>query len=113
MKQKQVAELTVGFCECLQSVSPGAVLTEIAEASGIPKEIMEHYKNVPYLNPKDIVDAVIYVLGTPPHVQVGTLCLNCAVQRTLYAHPRLYSLHGYDTCCISYFHCKNQSFNDA
>jgi NADP-dependent 3-hydroxy acid dehydrogenase YdfG len=26
----------------------------------------------PYLDPKDIADAVVYVLGTPPHVQVIT-----------------------------------------
>jgi hypothetical protein len=28
----------------------------------------------PYLDPQDIADAVLYVLGTPPHVQVITNC---------------------------------------
>jgi NADP-dependent 3-hydroxy acid dehydrogenase YdfG len=27
-------------------------------------------QNNPYLNPEDIADGVLYVLGTPPHVQV-------------------------------------------
>jgi NADP-dependent 3-hydroxy acid dehydrogenase YdfG len=63
--------LTVGFCEFLQSVSPGAVKTEIAEASDFPKEVLEGIKDIPFLQSKDIADAVIYVLGTPPHVQVG------------------------------------------
>lgn len=50
-----------------QSISPGAVATEF-----FFEEQIEAFKkvNVPLLNAKDISDAVLYVLGTPPHVQV-------------------------------------------
>jgi hypothetical protein len=37
-----------------------------------PQEFLEKYS---YLNPEDIADGVVYVLGTPPHVQV---CQNSA-----------------------------------
>ncbi|XP_033610992.1 farnesol dehydrogenase-like [Cryptotermes secundus] len=53
------------------SISPGAVKTEIAEASGVPKEILEQYKDNPIMEAKDIADSVMYVLGTPPHVQMS------------------------------------------
>jgi NADP-dependent 3-hydroxy acid dehydrogenase YdfG len=59
-----------------QSVSPGAVETEIAEASEIPEDMLKVLKDIPYLKSKDIADAVIYVLGTPPHVQVGKQYVN-------------------------------------
>jgi short-subunit dehydrogenase len=58
---------------CTQSVSPGAVATEFAEASDYQRDLLEHMKEIPFLQSKDIADAVIYVLGTPPHVQVGKL----------------------------------------
>ena len=32
-----------------------------------PQQFLENY---PYLNPEDIADGVVYVLGAPPHVQV-------------------------------------------
>jgi NADP+-dependent farnesol dehydrogenase len=63
-----------------QSVSPGGVLTEIGAASEYPKELIEYLGDVPLLQSKDIADAVIYVLGTPPHVQVGASPLNGAVE---------------------------------
>jgi NADP+-dependent farnesol dehydrogenase len=47
----------------LQSLSPGLVKTEMP-----PKELLE---KSPGLNAEDIADGVLYVLGTPPHVQVG------------------------------------------
>lgn len=31
---------------------------------------IEKMKELPYLLPEDVANAVIYVLGTPPHVQV-------------------------------------------
>ena len=46
----------------MQSVSPGLVKTEMP-----PQEFLENYS---YLNPEDIADGVVYVLGTPPNVQV-------------------------------------------
>ncbi|GFG29135.1 hypothetical protein Cfor_12660, partial [Coptotermes formosanus] len=45
------------------SLSPGLVKTEMP-----PKEFLENH---PALNAEDIADGVLYVLGTPPHVQVG------------------------------------------
>lgn len=44
-----------------QSISPGAVKTEIADFSNV---------EIPLLNPEDIAQAVLYALSTPPHVQV-------------------------------------------
>jgi NADP-dependent 3-hydroxy acid dehydrogenase YdfG len=46
----------------LQSLSPGLVKTEMPS-----KEFLDAH---PALNPEDIADGVLYVLGTPPHVQV-------------------------------------------
>jgi len=53
----------------LQSISPGLVKTEMP-----PQKYLE---NNPYLNSEDIADGVVYVLGTPPHVQV---CQNSACE---------------------------------
>ncbi|XP_023723999.1 farnesol dehydrogenase-like [Cryptotermes secundus] len=57
------------------SVSPGAVRTEFPEASDFTGDILEFLKEIPFLQPKDIADAVIYILGTPPHVQVHELTI--------------------------------------
>ncbi|XP_023723991.1 farnesol dehydrogenase-like [Cryptotermes secundus] len=57
------------------SVSPGGVETEIMEASEIPKDVLEGFKDMPCLKSKDIADSVIYVLGTPPHVQIHELTI--------------------------------------
>jgi NADP+-dependent farnesol dehydrogenase len=46
----------------LQSVSPGLVNTDMAQK--------EYLAIIPSLNPQDVAEAVLYVLGTPPHVQV-------------------------------------------
>jgi NADP+-dependent farnesol dehydrogenase len=46
----------------LQSLSPGLVKTEMP-----PTDFLN---SCPFLNPEDIADGVLYVLGTPPHVQV-------------------------------------------
>ncbi|XP_069683485.1 farnesol dehydrogenase-like [Periplaneta americana] len=57
------------------SISPGTVKTEIAEASGFPLELTEAFKDTPYLEPKDIAHAVLYVLSTPPNVQIHELTI--------------------------------------
>nr|CAD7264261.1 unnamed protein product [Timema shepardi] len=74
-------KLTEGLCrELVQlnshirvtSVSPGAVDTDFAEGLDIAnwKALREEFvKNNPVLESKDITDAVIYTLSTPPHVQ--------------------------------------------
>ena len=60
----------------VSSVSPGFVKTEIGEAAGWPKVQYEQaIKTSPHLESQDISDAVLYVLGTPPHVQVHELII--------------------------------------
>jgi NADP-dependent 3-hydroxy acid dehydrogenase YdfG len=47
------------------------VKTEIGEAAGIPKEMVElGYKVQPFMESIDVANAVLYALATPPHVQV-------------------------------------------
>ncbi|KAJ9599585.1 hypothetical protein L9F63_009902 [Diploptera punctata] len=55
----------------ITSISPGIVRTEIDSACGVT----DPYENNPSLDPQDVADAVIYVLGTPSHVQVHELIL--------------------------------------
>lgn len=55
----------------IKSISPGAVKTEIAIAAGMdPKIIEQAYKTIPFLDSKDVSQAVVYALSTKPHVQV-------------------------------------------
>lgn len=51
-----------------QSICPGAVDTEILQSAEIAG--LFDLKTLPMLKSEDIADAVVYVLGTPPHVQV-------------------------------------------
>ncbi len=44
--------------------------TEIALASGATPEMLEAFKDAPMLDSADVSQAVVYVLGTKPHVQV-------------------------------------------
>lgn len=39
-----------------------------------PEEFAK-FGSMPYLNPSDIADAVVYAIGTPPHVQVHELTI--------------------------------------
>ncbi|XP_024942730.1 farnesol dehydrogenase-like isoform X2 [Cephus cinctus] len=54
------------------SLSPGLVRTEIVEAIGLGYEIFDSRAHV---MPEDIANGVIYVLGTPPTVQVNELMI--------------------------------------
>ncbi|KAF2880511.1 hypothetical protein ILUMI_25664 [Ignelater luminosus] len=61
----------------ITSISPGQVKTNIldnsARASGLPElpqQMAELLSKAPALQVEDIVDAIEYVLATPPHVQV-------------------------------------------
>lgn len=67
-----------------QSISPGYVETEIVAASlaaagitpdQLPSDTKDFLTNAPALKSKDIADAVLYVLSTPPHVQVHELTI--------------------------------------
>ncbi|PNF26476.1 Farnesol dehydrogenase [Cryptotermes secundus] len=49
------------------SVSPGLVRTEMP-----PQKFLD---TLPSLNPEDIADGVLYVLGVPPHVQIHELTI--------------------------------------
>lgn len=53
-----------------QSISPGAVKTEIFTPS-ILESIESGKIEFPFLESVDIADAILYVLGTPPRVQVS------------------------------------------
>jgi len=61
------------------SICPGMVHTEILTVCGheIPggQSLDEFYAGVPHLKSQDISDAVTYVLGTPPHVQIHDLII--------------------------------------
>ncbi|XP_069683517.1 farnesol dehydrogenase-like [Periplaneta americana] len=58
----------------VSSVSPGNVKTEIVSASKMRSITPESlYCNDPYLEARDVAEAVLYVLGTPPHVQIHEL----------------------------------------
>ncbi|XP_065090017.1 farnesol dehydrogenase-like [Ochlerotatus camptorhynchus] len=50
------------------SISPGVVKTEIVDG-------LDDHKDFPKLECEDIAHAVLYVLGTPPHVQVHELTI--------------------------------------
>lgn len=40
-----------------------------------PADVAEMMKNSPALLAKDLADAVLYVLGTPPHVQIHEMII--------------------------------------
>uniref|UniRef100_A0A1B6EEU8 Dehydrogenase n=1 Tax=Clastoptera arizonana TaxID=38151 RepID=A0A1B6EEU8_9HEMI len=61
------------------SISPGLVDTEIFEVGSWGKEI---YSNNPYLQAKDIADAVNYLLSTSPSVQVNELIVRPVAEGT-------------------------------
>ncbi|XP_017781015.1 PREDICTED: farnesol dehydrogenase-like [Nicrophorus vespilloides] len=52
----------------VSSVSPGFTETELDGAQNMPKD-------APRLMPTDIVNAIVFVLSTPPHVQVHELII--------------------------------------
>lgn len=53
------------------------LLTAAMTGAGKPQDtkLLEMVKTLPALNPKDVADAVLYVLSTPPHVQVHELTI--------------------------------------
>lgn len=53
----------------VSQISPGFTKTNILDACGIPNgEAL--WASIKYLNPEDIADAALFILGTPPHVQI-------------------------------------------
>ncbi|PSN57034.1 Farnesol dehydrogenase [Blattella germanica] len=65
------------------SISPGWVKTEILNASFPSNLIEEHWEKVPTMDVQDVVDAVIYVLGTRPNVQVEEILLTAIYNEPL------------------------------
>ncbi|XP_069683470.1 dehydrogenase/reductase SDR family member 11-like isoform X2 [Periplaneta americana] len=57
------------------SVSPGLVNTEFTTVSSKDHNPETMQQTHPHLQPEDLAAAVMYVLGTPPHVQVHELTL--------------------------------------
>uniref|UniRef100_A0A1Y1MUK6 Dehydrogenase/reductase SDR family member 11 n=1 Tax=Photinus pyralis TaxID=7054 RepID=A0A1Y1MUK6_PHOPY len=65
----------------ITSISPGFVDTEILDrvsehSDGLfPMEYVHHFKLNPSLKAEDVADCALYVLSTPPHVQVHDIIL--------------------------------------
>ncbi|KAF5293561.1 hypothetical protein FQA39_LY03046 [Lamprigera yunnana] len=57
----------------ISCISPGATNTEFREDL---KKDVELYKGLPMLKAGDVADAVVYILSTPPHVQVHDIIIN-------------------------------------
>lgn len=58
----------------LKSVSPGPIDTEFFVANNLHAQsdrFEDFLADLPMLKAEDVVDACIYVLSTPPHVQVS------------------------------------------
>uniref|UniRef100_A0A1Y1LM95 Dehydrogenase n=1 Tax=Photinus pyralis TaxID=7054 RepID=A0A1Y1LM95_PHOPY len=68
---------SVGSKIKITSISPTGVDTKINENGGLvyPPEMMAVKDTLRLLDSKDVADAVCYVLGTPPHVQVHELII--------------------------------------
>lgn len=58
----------------ISCISPGMVKTDIARAGGY-SDVENMYENASYLHPDNISQAVLYVLGTAPTVQVHDLII--------------------------------------
>lgn len=58
----------------ISQISPGLVETEILDAYD-PKVKEYYYKHHTYLSGKDVADALLYIIGTPPHVQIHDLII--------------------------------------
>lgn len=63
------------FHSHLKSISPGMVASELLLTNNIEmtKEFTDVINASPMLNPADVADAIIYIVSTPPNVQVMTL----------------------------------------
>ncbi|EFA04837.1 farnesol dehydrogenase [Tribolium castaneum] len=57
------------------SVSPGPVDTEFGVALHDSEDWKKLYNSMPKLQSEDVADAVVYVLSTPPHVQVQEMMI--------------------------------------
>lgn len=63
------------------SLSPGEVRTEMMEASGFQGSVEDYFASVELLYPEDIAEGVIYILSTPPRVNVTELTIRPTGER--------------------------------
>ena len=72
------------------SVDPGLVETEfsVVRFRGDSDRAEAVYRGVDALHPEDIADAVVYVLNTPPHVNVQEMLVMPTVQRSPFVMDR-------------------------
>ncbi|XP_046747786.1 farnesol dehydrogenase-like [Diprion similis] len=66
--------VAVGSRIKITSLSPGVVKTDIVRAAGVPNP-EDVFSKFPCLEPENIAAGVIYVLGTPEHVQITELTI--------------------------------------
>ncbi|GLV36687.1 uncharacterized protein CBL_02478 [Carabus blaptoides fortunei] len=57
------------------SISPGLTYTDMFHIGNSERFHKDNMAKMPYLLPEDVADAVMYVLGTPPHVQIHELTI--------------------------------------
>lgn len=57
------------------TISPGMVSTEFHQKAGREAGAASFYGEYKVLEPQDIADAMLYVLSTPPHVQVNDVTI--------------------------------------
>ncbi|CAB3246456.1 unnamed protein product [Arctia plantaginis] len=68
-------ELATHKCKIkVTSLSPGLVITELEGLTDLKGDF-------PALEPEDIADAVLYVLSTPPHVNIDELTITSVTER--------------------------------
>ncbi|KAK4886303.1 hypothetical protein RN001_002574 [Aquatica leii] len=57
----------------ITSISPGITITEIFRNH--TPETLKEFSSMPFMQPDDIAEAAMYILSTPPHVQVQELII--------------------------------------
>ncbi|XP_046487630.1 farnesol dehydrogenase-like [Neodiprion pinetum] len=66
--------VAVGSKIKITSISRGVVKTDIVRAAGLPAS-EDYFSKCPCLEPEDIAAGLVYVLGTPEHVQITELTI--------------------------------------
>ena len=72
------------------SIDPGAVETEFSEVRfrGDKQKAKKVYEGYVPLQAEDIADAILYVVNTPPHVNVLDMVIMPTAQRSVYVMER-------------------------
>jgi NADP-dependent 3-hydroxy acid dehydrogenase YdfG len=66
----------------VSEVSPGYVETEFAEVfSGSPEAAAKQYGRLKVLEPRDVANAILWIVTQPPHVQVHDVLMRPTAQR--------------------------------